>query len=655
LPADGDTLIFPAIASNFTNTNNIGGLDLVAINIEGTGYVIGGNSVTLTNLTDASNAGTNALNLPLSLPGDLTVTVNSASSSLTTGGVISGAGGVSKAGPGVLRFAGASPNRFTGLTRVSAGRLELAKSGGPLAVPAVPGNLTINGGAVREILGQQIADAATVTVNTSGIFDLNNLEDTIGVLSVVGGTMAIGSFRLYAGAVNMTSGSIASTANGMLLLMGTMTTHAASSPATISGNLNMAVVFRTINVADGPAAIDLDIPAVIANGGLTKAGAGTLRLDGPAANTYIGWTTVPAGTLELGKTGGAVAVAGILTINGGIARELFGNQLDDTSAVTVNAGGTFDLNGQTDTVGTVTVAGGTLTTLGASAGWLTAGNTSFNSAATLAMRVADAATSDRIIANGTVALGGTLSLSTTQALPIGTAITIIDNDGVDAVTGTFTNLPQGATFLVDGQLFAISYTGGTGNDVVLTRTGGPTVLRTQVNDGSVQRSRVTDLTVTFSGPVDFAGPIASAFILERAGGGAVSFQASASVVNGVTIVTLNNFTGSETEFGSLRDGRYTLTALASQITVGGLQLDGDGNGIGGDNFTFGDSQGLFRFFGDINGDRHVDIADFALFSSTFNLSAGQTGFLAAFDFNSDGHIDIADFGQFSVRFFTTLP
>jgi hypothetical protein len=32
LPADGDTLIFPAIASNFTNTNNIGGLDLVTIN-----------------------------------------------------------------------------------------------------------------------------------------------------------------------------------------------------------------------------------------------------------------------------------------------------------------------------------------------------------------------------------------------------------------------------------------------------------------------------------------------------------------------------------------------------------------------------------------------------------------------------------------------
>ena len=108
-------------------------------------------------------------------------------------------------------------------------------------------------------------------------------------------------------------------------------------------------------------------------------------------------------------------------------------------------------------------------------------------------------------------------------------------------------------------------------------------------------------------------------------------------------------------FGSLKDGRYTLTVLASQINQSGFALDGNGDGTPGDNFTFGDAQGLYRFYGDINGDRHVDIADFAFFSGTFNLSSGQTGFIAAFDFNNDGHIDIADFGQFSIRFFTMLP
>jgi probable HAF family extracellular repeat protein len=175
----------------------------------------------------------------------------------------------------------------------------------------------------------------------------------------------------------------------------------------------------------------------------------------------------------------------------------------------------------------------------------------------------------------------------------------------------------------------------------------PHVAATQVNDGSVQRSRVTSLQMTFDTQVSFSGAVASAFTLTRTGGGSVNFQASASVINGVTVVTLNAFSGNETQFGSLKDGRYTLTALASQISAGGQHMTS--------NYTFGDAQGLFRFFGDINGDRHVDIADFGLFSSTFNLSTGQTGFISAFDSNNDGHIDIADFGQFSLRLFTVLP
>src|SRR5262249_30180060 len=106
----------------------------------------------------------------------------------------------------------------------------------------------------------------------------------------------------------------------------------------------------------------------------------------------------------------------------------------------------------------------------------------------------------------------------------------------------------------------------------------------------------------------------------------------------------NNFTGSATQFGSLADGRYTLTALSSQISANGDQMTSD--------YTFGDAQGLFRFFGDINGDRHVDIADFGLFStSIFN----PANYNAAFDFRGEGHMDIAVLGQFAPRLFTMLP
>jgi hypothetical protein len=177
-----------------------------------------------------------------------------------------------------------------------------------------------------------------------------------------------------------------------------------------------------------------------------------------------------------------------------------------------------------------------------------------------------------------------------------------------------------------------------------------------VNDGSAQRSRVTSLTVTFSTQVTFAGPVGSAFTLTRTGdNAAVSFTATSSVVGGVTVVTLSGFTGTATEFGSLADGRYTLTTLAAQVSAGGRQLDGNGDGTAGDNYTFGDAQGLFRMYGDVNGDRAVNGTDFALFRGAFGTTAGNPAYLAYLDFDGDGAINGLDFAQFRTRFGTTLP
>jgi hypothetical protein len=254
-------------------------------------------------------------------------------------------------------------------------------------------------------------------------------------------------------------------------------------------------------------------------------------------------------------------------------------------------------------------------------------------------------------ANGT-ALGGTNYTATSGTLTF--------DPGQKTKTITVAVNPQSVTGASAD--FFINLTSPTGS--VLLDSQGEAILLGQparvqsvvVNDGSPQRSRVTDLTVAFSAQVSFASTAGAAFALSRISDGAVvTFTATPSVIGGVTVVTLNNFGGSAAQFGSLADGRYTLTVLAGQISSGGQALDGNGDGIPGDNFSFGESQGLYRFFGDINGDRHVDIADFGLFSSTFNLNSGQTGFIAAFDFNGDGHIDIADFGQFSIRFFTPLP
>jgi hypothetical protein len=77
---------------------------------------------------------------------------------------------------------------------------------------------------------------------------------------------------------------------------------------------------------------------------------------------------------------------------------------------------------------------------------------------------------------GTVDLGNaTLNtiLFNGYAPSLNDSFTIINNDGADAVTGTFGGLAEGATVTVDSFDFTISYVGGDGNDVVLTTTTVP--------------------------------------------------------------------------------------------------------------------------------------------------------------------------------------
>jgi len=69
-------------------------------------------------------------------------------------------------------------------------------------------------------------------------------------------------------------------------------------------------------------------------------------------------------------------------------------------------------------------------------------------------------------------------------------------------------------------------------------------------------------------------------------------------------------------------------------------LDGNGDGVGGDDYVFS----FHRLFGDANGDKRVDAADFALFRQVFGTPA------LTFDFNNDGQTTSDDFAEFRKRF-----
>src|SRR5262249_18244669 len=158
---------------------------------------------------------------------------------------------------------------------VNAGLLLLSKTAG---VNAIAGNLVIGDGSlpldvVRLTASNQIADTATVILQSSGELDLNNNNETLGQLDILSANIITGT--------------------GTLTLGGNVAATGASS---ITGFVNTGAVSRTISESSGGT---FTINGVISGAsGFTKVGGGVLSL--PNANTYSGGTTLGAGTLLVG-------------------------------------------------------------------------------------------------------------------------------------------------------------------------------------------------------------------------------------------------------------------------------------------------------------------------------------------------------------------
>lgn len=98
----------------------------------------------------------------------------------------------------------------------------------------------------------------------------------------------------------------------------------------------------------------------------------------------------------------------------------------------------------------------------------------------------------RLDVNGPVDLGGAaLSVIPNLPLPTGNAFIIVNNDGTDPVNGIFNSKPEGSTFTVGQLLFRISYSGGTGNDVVLTIVPALTIDNATVSEGNTSTVNAT--------------------------------------------------------------------------------------------------------------------------------------------------------------------
>jgi autotransporter-associated beta strand protein len=131
---------------------------------------------------------------------------------------------------------------------------------------------------------------------------------------------------------------------GKIVMNGNVTINPlANATATItngsgSGNpgwIDLGGGTRSFSIANGTGEVDFSANIAVANGALTKTGAGTMRLN--AANTYTGGTTVSAGRLLVNNATGSGTGSGSVMVDGGA----LGGTGTIAGAVTILAAGTI--------------------------------------------------------------------------------------------------------------------------------------------------------------------------------------------------------------------------------------------------------------------------------------------------------------------------
>ena len=346
--------------------------------------------------------------------GNLTVLANAdASTGVVDAQRDAGAGGVTVT-TGVTIDAGSGAVSFS--TGAAAGLTNRASAGVTIAGTVTAGSVTVatadsgSGSPDVSITGTITATGANgIAVNSAGAV-------TFGANGFLTSTAARAAIAVTGSSISLRNGL--STTNGNATFTG---------PVTMAGSFNASIGSGVLAFANG-----------------LTIGAQALVVTSTAATTI-------GGTLSL--NGGA-----ILAMGGGIA---------------VDSAGSLTGNGLI--AGAVTAAGGLAPGSGASGsgnGLLNLGSGSLTLAATstVSMNGSSKSAFDRVLAAGVNLAGARLALDLSAAtLAAGDSITLIDNVSGSATSGTFTGLAQGAIFTANGQTMQISYTGGDGNDVVVTK------------------------------------------------------------------------------------------------------------------------------------------------------------------------------------------
>jgi autotransporter-associated beta strand protein len=376
---------------------------------------------------------------------------NASASEAPSQGVINQTGGVVRVNAGAALYL-AGQNASTGTYNLNGGTLQIGGSslqaGYLNATPNYQFNL--GGGTI-----QAIGSALTTSVNamligdTVSTIDTNGLGATFsgilsggGALAKVGvGTLVLSGANSYTGGTFLNGGVVSASADNNL-------GGPAGGLICNGGTLQLGATFTSArDVVLNGGTIDTNgfdgsfSGAFSGSGGLTKQGAGILMLSGPSS--YVGATSIDAGTLRAGAI----------------------NAFAPASNFTVASGGTLDLNGFNQTIGSLGGAGAVA--LGAAT--LSAGNngssTTFSGDISGAGGLTKTGAGTLILSGAntytglTTIRGGTLSVASTGS--IANSSVFINNGGVLSGDGAV-----GPVTVRSGGVLAPDPPGGPGTIVI---------------------------------------------------------------------------------------------------------------------------------------------------------------------------------------------
>ncbi|MEY2536981.1 MAG: fibronectin-binding autotransporter adhesin [Verrucomicrobiota bacterium] len=515
------------------------------------------------------------------------------SGSTVVSGAISGTGGLSKIGSGLLTLS--ATNTYSGSTTINAGTVAINSAS---SLGAAGAALTINAGTLEVTNGfatnrsTTLGNAAsTIQVDAGQTFAINSNLGGGGVLNKTGsGTLVLGANNSYGG-TNINAGTLSISADNNLGSNG-------ATPTINAGTLEITNSFQTnrkftIGSATSTFQIDSGVSFTLnsnlgGSGSLNKTGAGTMILGGNNLG-YTGATNILQGTLQITKQG---------------------KHLPNTTSLNVS-GGTLDLQSFDESVGAVTLFSGSIVGTGPASltgtsytmesGMVTA---SLQGTAGLVKQTAGTVTLTGVntYSGGTTINAGNLAINNASNLGALSANTIINGGALELLANntlstnrTFSLGSSASTFQVDSgsTLNISSVIGNAATPGSLTKTGAGTLIlsaagantyggvgqTTLINQGVLQVSR-DNLLGNASNTLSFGGAGTGTL---RIGGPGFTTARSVILNSSGAIDTNNNnatVTGVVSGAGVLtKTGAGTLALTGSNTYSGGTSILGGNNSI----------------------------------------------------------------------------